>query len=278
MKDRALFQLARIAPRRAVTRAAGRVFAIPVPGPLRGPLYSACLRAAGADPSEVELPLREYATVDALFTRRLRDGVRPWAEAPWCSPADGRLDRVQRVREGSLVQAKGIDYPLAELLGDRKAAERLDGALAATIYLSPADYHRVHVPADLAIHRVVHLGGELWPVNAVSVAKVDALFARNERAVALFSTPDGRRGAMVMVAATVVGGIELGCAEVDLSRRHHAEQAVTHDVQWDAPAGSWFGTFHLGSTVVLVVEGDDLSAAAGDGAAVRVGEPLFVRR
>lgn len=276
MKDSALFQLARITPRRAVTRAAGHVFAIPVPRPLRRPLYGVCLRAAGAEPSEVELPLHEYATVDALFTRRLRDGVRPWADAPWCSPADGRLERVQRVRDGALVQAKGIGYPLAELLGDAEAAARLDGALAATIYLSPADYHRVHVPADLQIHRVVHLGGELWPVNAVSVAKVDALFARNERAVALFSTPDGRRGAMVMVAATVVGGIELGCADVDLSRRHRAEQVSAYDVRWDAPAGSWFGTFHLGSTVVLVVEGDDLSAAAEDGSPVRVGEPLFV--
>ncbi len=276
MKDRALFELARITPRRAVTLAAGRVCSIPVPGPLRTPLYRACLRAAGADPSEVELPLGDYPTVDALFTRRLREGVRPWSDAPWCSPADGRLERVQRVSSGSLVQAKGIDYPLAELLGDAASAARLDGALAATIYLSPADYHRVHVPADVVIDHVVHLGGELWPVNAVSVSQVDALFARNERAVALFTTRDGRRGAMVMVAATVVGGIELGCPGVDLSKRHLASERMSYDVHWDAPAGSWFGTFHLGSTVVLVVEGDDLSAAAADGARVRVGEPLFV--
>lgn len=254
----------------------GHAASLRVPRPLREPLYGAFVAVTGARGEEAERPLSEYDTFNALFTRKLRDGARPWSDASWSMPADGRLADVQRVRDGVLIQAKGIEYTLAALLGDEERAGELSGALAATIYLSPADYHRVHVPANVTFDRILHVGGELWPVNATSVARVDGLFARNERAVACFTSADGRRGAMVMVAATVVGGIELACDDVDLSTRHRGDERAHWDVTWQAEAGEWFGTFHLGSTVVLVVEGDTLRSACEPGGAVRVGQPLFV--
>lgn len=278
-----LFQIVQRLPRHALTRAAARAADLRVAPALRAPLYKGFARAVGAELYEVEADLGSFGSFDAFFTRTLQAGARPWLAPPngVGMPADGRLDAHGRTTRGMAVQAKGISYRLGQMIDDEALAARLDGGLFATVYLSPADYHRVHTPAAITIDRVVHLGGELWPVNGLSVPRVEGLFAVNERVVASFTTEDGRAGAMVMVGAIVVGRMSVAHPDVTIDDRHgQARAAFALSPGWKLEAGAEFGAFHLGSTVVMAIEDGEqtLSLAPGlaAGTPVRIGQPLWV--
>jgi phosphatidylserine decarboxylase len=252
-------------PQGALSRSFGRIADLPLPRALRRPVLGAFARAVGVDLSEAELPLDEYASLNAFFVRRLKPGARSGPRATTCSPRRWTESPGSSgtVTGGRAVQAKGRWYSVAELLGDDAEAARFEGGQFITIYLSPRHYHRIHAPAAGAIAVARHLPGLLLPVNEPAVAHVPDLFARNERLLCHIDGPIGRVG-VVAVGAYNVGRI-----------------SAAFDAEWNAPAdtGSWVTNrrglapathrydppvpmalgdelmaFHLGSTVVLLLE------------------------
>lgn len=276
----ALGAIARL-PRRALTQLAGVAARAAVPPVARQVVYGSFARAVGADVSEAAESLETFSTFNDFFTRRLRSGVHQLAEgAVVASPADGRLDQIGRIESGRLIQAKGIDYSLADLLRDDALAASIDGGWFATIYLSPADYHRVHSPFDFRVDRITHVGGELWPVNNVSVPFVRSLFTVNERVVFTGRTTTAAEAAVVMVGATVVGGIEVFDARARLGDRRSGETRTALSPPVRRMPMDELGAFKLGSTAIIVIADrrGELVPQQREGARVRVGQSLFARR
>lgn len=277
-------------PQGALSRFAGRVADVPIPHALRRPVLSAFARATGADAGEAELPLEEYATLDAFFTRRLRPGARPWRADPSGagSPVDGVVGQVGRVAEGRLVQAKGIRYTAEDLLADDRLAARLDGGWFVTLYLAPRHYHRIHAPTRGSIGVARHVPGNLLPVNPPSVSAVPGLFARNERVVCEL---DGTAGdvAVVAVGATNVGRIESVFdpawngprgGVTNRARAGAGRGRAIDSRRYDPPiaveAGDELMAFHLGSSVVVLLEAGrfELDSRVAAGREIRVGDPI----
>jgi len=238
-----------------------------LPARLRGPAYRAFARATGADLGEAELPIGEYPSLGDLFARRLRPGARAIdpAEDALIAPCDGVVAACGDVVGGELVQAKGHTYSVEELVVDDDRAAGLHGGTYVTIYLSPRDYHRVHAPISGRIHAYDYVPGALWPVNPRIAARRDKLFTRNERVVIWIGSC-----AMVMIAASGVGNIELAHAGVLRSpgerRRVELDEPVTR--------GDDVGAFRLGSTVVLVLPPGAAKLDVADGQVVRFGERI----
>jgi phosphatidylserine decarboxylase len=277
-------------PQGGLSRLAGRLADLPIPRPMRRLVLAAFARAVGADPREAELPLEEYATLDAFFVRRLRSGARPWRADPSGagSPVDAVVGQMGRISRGGLVQAKGIDYSAAELLDDAALAERFEGGAFVTLYLAPRHYHRIHSPCRGRIVAARHVPGTLLPVNAAAVASVPDLFARHERLVCVL---DGVAGdvAVVAVGATNVGRIESvfdpawnGPRGGVTNRRRATRRRgrVADSRRYDPPlavdAGEELMAFHLGSSLVVLFEAgrvllDPRIVVDGE---VRVGDPL----
>lgn len=200
--------------------------------------------------------LRSYENFNAFFTRALKPGARPVATQPVSvvSPADGAISQIGQIEKGRVFQAKGQDFSVTELLGgdSARAAAFQDGAFA-TIYLSPRDYHRVHMPTDGDLDAYAYVPGDLYSVNQVTAGRVSRLFARNERLVCHFETPCGPM-AMVLVGAMIVAGIEtVWSGQV----APPAGRSRVIDVREPrAPVrlekGQEMGRFKLGSTVILL--------------------------
>lgn len=246
IRDKAFMGFVRVLPRQLLTIGAGKLAELPVPQALRKPIYTGFAKAVGANLDEAAADVSTFSTFNNFFTRALQDGLRPWqaAEGEWAVPADGKLSACGRITRGEMIQAKGISYTVDALLGEDAAL--WEGARYCVVYLSPADYHRVHWPIGGHVEAVRELGAELWPVNGPSVRTVGGLFVENERTVSILKDTRGRRSAVVMVAATVVGGIEL-CVP-------SGSEARPVEVQ----GGDEHGRFHLGSTVVLVVQDNEV--------------------
>lgn len=241
-------------------------------------MYSAFAKAVGASLKEVEQPLSAYPTFSSFFARRLRGGARRFVcdDDAFISPSDGRVSAVGTIESGRLLQAKNHFYQLKELLDDVELAKELEGGTYVTIYLSPKDYHRVHAPCVMQISGYTHVPGSLYPVGPRAAARIDGLFARNERVVIPFEA-DGGKGALVMVAAIGVGNIELSNPPVRLAepRRFHGGARWT---SLDAPItltpGQDLGAFHLGSTVILCLGPGSLLEQLEVGQSLVVGQPL----
>jgi phosphatidylserine decarboxylase len=173
-------------------------------------LIDTVTRKFGVDLTEAAQPdARAYKTFNSFFTRELRPGARTPDPDPRAlvMPADGRISQCGRIEAGRILQAKGQSFTAAQLLGDAMAAEPFLHGLFATVYLSPKDYHRVHMPWTGTLRETVHVPGRLFSVGPDAVAKVPGLFARNERLVCHFDTDFGPM-AIVMVGALLVSGVE----------------------------------------------------------------------
>ncbi len=200
-----------------------------------------------------------YRSFNHFFTRVLRPDVRPVAEAPEAiaCPADGALSQCGDIEEGYIFQAKGRDYSLLELLGgDPQWSERFEEGNFATIYLSPRDYHRVHMPFSGTLQRMIHVPGRLFSVNATTARMVPRLFARNERVVCLFETEIGPM-AMILVGAINVASIDTVWAGTVTPRsRQVSHWNYTPESETPEPIslqkGEEMGRFNMGSTVILL--------------------------
>ena len=272
---RALIALLSVLPKHALSRAAGALATRPVPRGLRARVYRGYSRVFGAAPEEAELPLEEYPTLNAFFTRALRPGLRPVAPHAIVSPADAAVGAWGPVANDTLVQAKGRDYSLRALLGDDALARRMDGGTYATFYLAPKDYHRLHVPVDGRITAATYIPGELWPVNTHAVTHVADLFAVNERIVVRIERPGGGIVAVALVGATMVGMTRLVFDDLHTNARRREVQRRTYDPPFPVRAGDPLGHFEFGSTVIVVCspESGALEPLAVD-QAVRVGQRL----
>ena len=221
-----------------------------------------------------------YPSFNAFFTRALRDGVRPLAAEGWICPVDGAISRFGPIGGDRIVQAKGHDYSATALLGgDPTLAAGFQGGHYATIYLSPRDYHRIHMPAAGRLLRMIHVPGALFSVNPTTVAAVPGLFARNERVVCLFEGDDGRPFALVLVGATIVGSMATVWHGVVSPPRPGGVREWRYDTNGQAvrlARGAEMGRFMLGSTVVLLWPPGPLRFAGrwAAGASVRLGEPM----
>jgi phosphatidylserine decarboxylase len=218
-----------------------------------------------------------YRTFNEFFTRALRDGARPIAGTDLVSPVDGAISQFGAISHDQIFQAKGHRYSTCALVGgDAALAKRFDHGHFATIYLSPRDYHRIHMPCDGELRRMVYVPGELFSVNPVTARGVPGLFARNERVVCVF---DGAAGpfVLVLVGATIVGSM----ATVWHGTVNPPRGAAVRS--WDYPAGQVrlkkgeeMGRFMLGSTVVLLFPEAPLQFEPGwvPAGTVRLGEPM----
>jgi phosphatidylserine decarboxylase len=265
-------------PAGAVSRAWGWLARRRRPRLAVGLLKRAFIAGARIDMAEADAPTAAYASLEELFTRRLRSGVRPIDEAPDAivSPVDGVVGACGTVEHDTLLQVKGRWYLLSKLLDDSEAARRFDGGPYCTLYLSPRDYHRVHAPLAGSVAEAVLVPGRLLPVFSEAVSSVDELFARNERLITYIETPTAGRLAVVKVGATMVGCIR---AAYDLTARTNSRSRQRRTRHYEPPArlekGAELGAFELGSTVVLVGEAGKLRFdALSAGQKVQVGERI----
>jgi phosphatidylserine decarboxylase len=280
LSDRAARTAWRIVPKRVLSGAIGWGAARGIPTMLRTSLLTKFARLYDIDVSEAEKPLAEYGGFDEFFTRRLRSSARPIDSRAdtVASPADGTVVECGQVTRGHLIQAKGVEFRLDELLADKDAAARLEGGAYLITYLSPRDYHRVHSPVAGAVIGWHHLPGTLFTVDAKSVEREPGLFIRNERFVTLV---EGQLGlcAVVMVAAVGVGHITAAYDdEVATHGRAFLRAAVRHR-RYDEPRpiakGGELGTFHLGSTTIAVFQPGRVTLdPLGGGARTRMGEAI----
>lgn len=266
----AFVRLQKILPQHLISRVLGRLAASE--GPLRGPLVRLFARVYGVDLAEAErTDLADYRSFNDFFTRALAPGARPIAPAAdaVASPADGVVSQAGRIERGELIQAKGIRYSFARL-ADVCAGPAFEGGAFATVYLSPKDYHRVHLPLAGRLVRTVAIPGKLFSVNATTEAGVPGLFAVNERLVCEFETAHGPM-LVVLVGAMVVASIE---TVWDGPRSPYRQRVVTaHDRAFEK--GDEIGRFLLGSSVVLAFERDRVRLdGLAAGRALRMGEAI----
>ena len=273
-------------PKQAITALAGR-FASARAGALTHAVIRRFVARYGVDMSEAAAArIESYATFNDFFTRALRDGARPIASADWICPVDGAISQLGAIERDRVFQAKGHDYTTAALLGgDSTMAAAFEDGWFATLYLSPRDYHRIHMPCAGRLRRMVHVPGALYSVNPATARGIPGLFARNERVVCLFDTAHGPL-AMVLVGATIVGSMATVWHGVVNPPRPGTVRAWDYDDD-DAVAaratalrqGDEMGRFLLGSTVVLLWPRGPLrfTPAWAPGRSIRLGEAMALR-
>lgn len=227
------------------------------------------------DLSEAETPPQGYRSLRDVFTRRLKPGRRPIDPAPATivSPCDAIVGAFGPVTRGMALQAKGMDYRIAELFGDAtRAAPYLNGSYV-TLRLTSAMYHRFHAPADLTLRRVTHLAGDTWNVNPIALKRVERLFCRNVRAALECTLPDGTPIALVPVAAILVASLRLHALDLTLRPDHPGPHRF--DVEHAHARGEEMGWFEQGSTIIVFLPpGVALIDGLEAGQRVRMGEAL----
>ena len=277
MSERLAVALQYALPKRLLTQLAGKLAGLE-----GGKVTTAVIRwfakrygvnmaeAANPDPAS-------YASFNQFFTRPLAGGARPLADADFVCPVDGAISQFGPIEFDQVFQAKGHFYSTTALVGgDRALAARFENGDFATIYLSPRDYHRIHMPCAGRLTQMIHVPGELFSVNPATARGVPGLFARNERVVCVF---EGEFGpfVMVLVGATIVGsmatvwhGVVNPPRRPDIVKRGYAEGEVVLE------KGAEMGRFLLGSTVVMLFPQDVLRFGSdwAPGGPVRMGEPM----
>ncbi|MDE2150293.1 MAG: phosphatidylserine decarboxylase [Gammaproteobacteria bacterium] len=247
----------------------------------KNPLITVFVLIYRVDLSDAEIrDPHAYACFNAFFTRRLAPGARPQPadRRLLVSPADGRLSAFGGIRAQRLIQAKGRDYSLIELLaGDEHSTALADGDFA-TIYLAPNDYHRLHMPWDARLLSWRYVPGRLFAVNPATTAALPRLFVRNERLIACFEAA-GRPLLLVMVGALLVGGLQTAWAGA-VTPPHRRSRGASHHYHLGQPIdyrrGDEIGCFNMGSTVILLAAPGLLRWRPGlvEDMVLRVGQPL----
>ena len=247
-------------------------------GPITTLLIRRFIRKFGVNMDEALNPdPASYATFNEFFTRALKPEARPLAQAPFICPVDGAISQFGAIERDQIFQAKGHHYSTKALVGgDAALAAQFQDGSFATLYLSPRDYHRIHMPYDGVLKRMIYVPGELFSVNPLTARGVPGLFARNERVVCVFDTAHGPM-VLVLVGATVVGSMAtVWHGVVNPPRTRQVREWRYDDQPVHLKQGQEMGRFLLGSTVVMLWPkgrirfNPDWQAAR----AVRLGEPM----
>ncbi len=233
------------------------------------------VRRYGVNMSEAANPdINSYASFNEFFTRPLKAGARPLAHADYVCPVDGAISQLGQIESDQIFQAKGHSYSTTALVGgDAQLAQQFDNGSFATIYLSPKDYHRIHMPCAGRLRRMIYVPGDLFSVNPATARNVPGLFARNERVVCVFDTERGPF-VQVLVGATIVGSMAtVWHGVINPPRSTQVRQWRYDDKAIDLAQGDEMGRFLLGSTVVLLWPRDTLrlNPEWAAGGAVRMG-------
>jgi len=238
------------------------------------------IRHYGVDMQEAEQTnVDAYENFNAFFTRSLRADARPIAPETetLAGPVDGHVSQAGAIDHDSIIQAKGHDYSVGQILaGDQALTDTFINGVFATLYLSPRDYHRVHMPCDGRLQRMIHVPGRRFAVNPTSVAGIDHLFARNERLVSIFATPAGPM-ALVMIGALFVGSIQTVWTDRLAARSHGEIQDYDYrNARISLAKGEEMGRFNMGSTVILLFPAGRTQwhSAIQPGRRIRLGEKL----
>ncbi|MBS0447001.1 MAG: phosphatidylserine decarboxylase [Proteobacteria bacterium] len=280
MSDRLAVLPQYLLPKQALTALAG--WAARARG---GALTTAAIRSFidryGVDMSEAADPEPgSYPTFNDFFTRALKPGARPIAQADLVCPVDGAISQFGAIEGDRIFQAKGHDYSTLALVGgDADLARGFENGHYATLYLSPKDYHRIHMPCDARLARMTHVPGALFSVNPVTARGVPGLFARNERVVCVFDSACGRF-VLALVGATIVGSMAtVWHGVVNPPRPGHLRDWRYDDRTIALRQGEEMGRFLLGSTVVLLFppQGLRFDPAWSAGRTIRLGEPMATR-
>ncbi len=277
MSDRLAVLPQYLLPKQALTALAGRLA-----GAEAGALTTRIIRwfvgRYGVNMDEAANPdIASYRSFNEFFTRPLKDGARPLADAAFVCPVDGAISQFGAIERDQIFQAKGHRYSTTALVGgDRELAARFENGAFATLYLSPRDYHRIHMPCDGRLVRMIHVPGELFSVNPTTAHGVPGLFARNERVVCVFESTAGPF-ALTLVGATIVGSM----ATVWHGTVNPPRPGVVREWRYDEQGivlkrGEEMGRFLLGSTVVLLFpkEAIAFNPAWAPARAVRMGEAM----
>lgn len=265
-----------------LTRLTGKLASNETPW-LKDLLIRRFIKTYNVDMDEAAAAADSYPSFNAFFTRALKNDARPIVDAKKfiVCPADGAISQLGRIQSGRIFQAKGQDYSVSELLaGDESLAAQYSDGMFATVYLSPRDYHRVHMPVSGTLKSTTYVPGDLFSVNQTTAGLVPRLFARNERLVCVFDTELGQV-ASVMVGAMIVAGIE---TVWDGPVTPHGTKIQTSQFA-DKPkpptldAGAEMGRFMLGSTVIVLFEAGQIEwlPALQAGSAVQMGQALARR-
>lgn len=275
--DHAFALLQSLLPQRALARGAHALAEVRTPW-LKDAIIRAFAGAFAVDLADAAVGnLRDYPTFGAFFTRALAPGARPLPADPaaLACPVDGTVSELGTLAGAALMQAKGRQYSVEELLGaDRVLAERFRDGAFATLYLAPCNYHRIHMPLAGSLRQMTYLPGRLYSVNARTARAVDRLFARNERVVCLFETAAGPL-ALVLVGALMVGSMEtVWHGPVRAPRL----QRWDYDGSLQLERGAELGRFNMGSTVIALFARDRVawSADLRPGTTVRMGQLLGI--
>ena len=277
MSDRLAVLPQYLMPKQAMT-AFGGVVASGAWGPLTTRIIRWFVGRYGVDMAEAASPdIASYRSFNDFFTRALKPGARPLAAADLICPVDGTISQFGRIERDQIFQAKGHHCSTTALVGgDAALAAQFDDGHFATLYLSPKDYHRIHMPCDGRLTRMVHVPGALFSVNPTTARGVPGLFARNERVVCVF---DGPRGPFVLalVGATIVGSMAtVWHGVVNPPRVKQVREWTYAEPPLHLKQGDEMGRFLLGSTVVLLFPKGGLAfnSAWLAGRSIRLGESM----
>jgi phosphatidylserine decarboxylase len=240
-------------PKQALTALAGRV-ASGQGGRLTSHLIRWFVRRYGVNMTEALNPdIASYPSFNDFFTRALREDARPLADSDFVCPVDGAISQVGAIEHDQIFQAKGHRYSTTALVGgDAALAAQFDHGSFATLYLSPRDYHRIHMPCDGRLMRMIYVPGALFSVNPTTARGVPGLFARNERVVCVFESPHGPF-VLTLVGATIVGSMAtVWHGVVNPPRGGLVREWHYHDQEIVLAKGAEMGRFLLGSTVVML--------------------------
>ncbi|MGR4867518.1 archaetidylserine decarboxylase [Variovorax sp. LARHSF232] len=267
-----------LAPKQALTSFAGWVA-----GKERGAVTTWIVRRFvakyGVNMGEaLDADIASYASFNDFFTRALKPGARPIADAALVCPVDGAISQFGAIEAGQIFQAKGHQYSATALVGgDAQLAAQFANGSFATLYLSPRDYHRIHMPCDGRLLRMIHVPGELFSVNPATARGVPGLFARNERVACVFESTHGRTFVLVLVGATIVGSMATVWHGVVNPPRVKKVREWDYSGQGiELKKGEEMGRFLLGSTVVMLFPAPRLQFNPGwaPGGAIRLGEAM----
>jgi phosphatidylserine decarboxylase len=263
-------------PKQALTVLAGRI-ASARGGRLTTRLIKWFVGRYGVNMAEAANPdISSYATFNDFFTRSLRGNARPLVPADLVCPVDGAISQFGPMVGDQIFQAKGHHYSSTALLGgDAALAARFEGGSFATLYLSPKDYHRIHMPCEGRLSRMIYVPGELFSVNPTTARGVPGLFARNERVVCVFESAHGPF-VLVLVGATIVGSMATVWHGVVNPPRAGEIRTWNYELELVLKQGEEMGRFLLGSTVVMLFPKGPLAfnPAWAPGGAIRMGEVM----
>ena len=280
MSDRLAVLLQYLLPKQALTALAGRL-ARAEAGRLTTRVIRGFVSRYKVDMAEAANPaIDSYKSFNEFFTRPLRAGARPLADADLLCPVDGAISQFGPIERDQIFQAKGHRYSTTALLGgDRTLATRFENGAFATLYLSPRDYHRIHMPCDGRLMRMIYIPGALFSVNPTTARGVPGLFARNERVVCVFDSAFGPF-VLTLVGATIVGSMATVWHGIVNPPRPGQVREWRYDSQQIVlKKGEELGRFMLGSTVVLLfTKGSiELNSHWSPARPVRMGEARGMR-